>query len=97
VEASKHIKEQAGKGRALGRRVECLEDLSGQRVCVIDDLFTTGITAALTAEALSRNGAAQVTVACLAMTERTEKRPDHERELIKLKAARRKAKKREAV
>lgn len=97
AEASKHIKEQAGKGRALGRRVECLEDMTGQRVCIIDDLFTTGITAQLTAEALCRNGAKEVTVACLGRTERTERRPDRERKLIKLKATRRKARKGQPV
>lgn len=92
-ESSKQIKTQDGKGRALGRLVECLDDLAGQSVCVIDDLFTTGITAALTAEALMRNGAEGVTVTCLARTERTEHRPEPERAQIRLKAARRKLRK----
>ena len=93
AESSKHIKRQEGKGRALARRVECLEHMTGQRVCIVDDLFTTGITAQLTAEALRRNGAEEVIVACLAKTERTEHRPAHERARIKRRAARRKAKK----
>jgi len=75
----------AGKltGRALGRRVVCDEDLTGQRVCLCDDLFTTGITLQLCAEALRRAGAQWPPgIVTLGATERTSERPDWERERI---------------
>ena len=81
-EASKDIVHQAGKGRALGRLAVCEEDLTGEAVCIVDDMFTTGITAQLCAEALRRAGAERVTVATLGSTERTRDRPQHEREGI---------------
>jgi len=84
-ESSKAIKHQGGKGRALGRQVECLDRLDGQRVAIIDDLFTTGITSQLTAEALEVVGAEVIGVYTLAMTERTEWRPDNERKLLELR------------
>ena len=84
-ESSKAIKHQGGKGRALGRKVECLDLLTGQRVAIIDDLFTTGITAQQTAEALEQVGAEVAGVYTLAMTERTEWRPEKERRLLELR------------
>lgn len=83
--AAKQIMHQGGQGRKLGRQAECLEDLTGRRVCIIDDLFTTGITAALTAEALYQAGAAEVRLVTLGATERTEHRPQEERELLLLR------------
>jgi len=53
---------------------------------VVDDLFTTGITAALTAEALYRAGAEGVYLVTLGATERTEHRPAEERERIAWRA-----------
>jgi len=62
-----------------------------RRVAVVDDLFTSGITAAVTAEALEKAGAEVVGVYCLAMTERTENRPLEERQRLLRKRARRAA------
>jgi hypothetical protein len=87
-EASKEIVHQGGKGRALGRRAECGEDLRGRRVCLVDDLFTTGITAERCAEALQEAGAESVFVVCLGMTERTVDRPAEERARITGRAER---------
>jgi hypothetical protein len=85
-EASKEIVHQGGKGRALGRRVQCDPRLDGLNVCIVDDLFSTGITAQLCAEALRRSGAEVVGIATLGVTERTEWRPQEERERLKIKA-----------
>ena len=81
-EASKDIQHQAGKGRALGRVAVCDEDVTGEVVCLVDDLWTTGITAQLCAEALCRAGAERVTVVTLGATERTRDRPQYERDGI---------------
>jgi hypothetical protein len=81
-EAAKAIRYQGGHGRKLGRRVEILQDVAGRRVCIIDDLATSGITAALTVEALVEAGAKEVFARTLARTERTEDRPDAERALV---------------
>ena len=77
-EASKGIVHQGGKGRALGRRVTCETDLTGKRVCLVDDLFTTGLTVELCAGALRMAGALAVGIVALAKTERTEWRPPEE-------------------
>lgn len=81
--AAKQIMYQGGQGRKLGRVVECLEDLRGRVVVIVDDLFTTGATAAVTAEALIRAGASKVCLATVGATERTEHRPADERERVK--------------
>lgn len=69
--------------RRAAREAECLERLAGGRVAICDDLFTTGITAQTTAEALQECGAEVVGVYTLAMTERTEKRPPEERRRLR--------------
>ena len=80
-ESSKDVVHQGGKGRALGRVVVCDEDLAGLRVCLVDDLWTTGITLQLCAEALRRAGAAWPPgVVTLAKCEATRDRPQWERE-----------------
>lgn len=84
--AAKEIMHQGGQGRKLGRRAECLEDMTGRQVCLIDDLFTSGITAARCAEALLSAGAATVYLVTLGATERTESRPQAERDRIKWRA-----------
>ena len=91
TEAAKGVKRQAGQGRKLARRVECAADLSGRRVLLVDDGWTSGITAALCREALTAAGAAGVELRTLFCTERTEHRPAHERARIKQRAALRKA------
>ena len=90
TEAAKGVKHQAGQGRKLGREVACEEDLSGQRVLLIDDGWTTGITAALCREALLQAGAAEVHLRTLFCTERTAHRPAQERARIKRRAELRK-------
>jgi hypothetical protein len=86
-EASKSIRHQAGKGRALGRCVLCDEDLSGARVCLVDDLFTTGITLQLCAQAATAAGAASpVGIVTLGVTERTTWRPAEEQARVRMKA-----------
>lgn len=87
-EASKHILHQAGKGRALARQAECLEDLTGRRVVIVDDLYTTGITAQLTAEACRAVGAEVLGVVTLALTEPTRARPDSERRRLQARRRR---------
>lgn len=89
AESSKDIVHQAGKGRALGRRVVCHEDLTGKRVCLVDDLFTTGITAELCAAALTAAGAVSVDLVCLFRTEPTARRPADEQARVKRNGARR--------
>jgi len=79
AEDAKATVSHAGKARGLAREAECLDLLPGQRCAIIDDGFTTGITAAQTAAALEAVGAEVVGVFTLAMTERTEHRPPHER------------------
>ncbi len=91
-ESSKSIRHQAGKGRALGRVVVCDEELPGVRVCLVDDLFTTGITLQLCGEALLAAGAAEpVGMVTLGVTERTGWRPAEEFEQTRLRAAARRA------
>jgi len=85
-EASKEIMHQAGKGRALGRRAVCSVRLEGKRVLLVDDLFTTGITSARCAEALTGAGAEVVGLVTLGATERTRDRPDDERARIQARA-----------
>lgn len=81
-EAAKSIRFQGGHGRKLGRAVEIMQEVRTRRVCVVDDLCTSGITAALTVEALVEAGAGEVAVRTLARTERTEDRPDRERRIV---------------
>ena len=90
-EQAKHVMTQGGQGRKLGRVVECVQDLRGMRLAVVDDLFTSGCTAQLTAEALEKAGAEVIGVYCLAMTERTERRPPEERQRLLLKRRQRAA------
>ena len=79
-ESSKDLVHHAGKGRALGRRVVCDEDLTGLRVCLVDDLWTTGITLEVCARALREVGAEWPPgVVSLAVTEDTRARPKEER------------------
>ena len=85
-EASKVIVHQGGKGRGLGREIILDEDLSGQRVAIVDDLVTSGATGACVAEALVGGGAEVVGLYCLGATERTELRPEPERDRIKQRA-----------
>lgn len=92
AESSKAIQHQAGKGRALGRGAICDEDLTGQRLCLVDDLATTMITAELCAQALRIAGAESVFVVTLGITERTAWRPQAERDLLKARAGRKRAK-----
>lgn len=88
-EASKSIRHQAGKGRALGRQVLCDEELEGLRVCLVDDLFTTGITLQLCAAAVTAAGApAPVGIVTLGVTERTGWRPAEELEHGRARARR---------
>jgi len=86
-EAAKGVKTQRGQGRKLAREVACDRDLSGEQVLLIDDGWTTGITAALCREALLSAGAAGVELRTLFATERTEHRPADERARITRRAA----------
>ena len=89
AESSKSIMHQAGKGRALGKRAVCSARLDDMRIAIVDDLFTTGITSARCAEALTGEGAEVLGIFCLAATERTRDRPADERERIAARAERR--------
>ncbi len=91
TEAAKGVRHQAGQGRKLARQVECDTDLSGRRVLLVDDGWTTGITADLCREALLSKGAEEVNLRTLFATERTEHRPADERDRIKRRAELRKA------
>lgn len=93
-EDSKALVHQAGKGRALGRRAVCSARLDGKRVLLVDDLFTTGITSARCAEALTGAGAEVVGLVTLGATERTRNRPADERARIQARAERRRLRKR---
>jgi predicted amidophosphoribosyltransferase len=84
----KAIGSQAGHGRKLGRLAECVEDLAGRRVCIIDDVCTTGITITQAVEALRTVGAEVVGTVALARTERTEDRPENERARLKQRRGR---------
>jgi len=79
-EASKALMSQRGKGRGLGRVCIVDEEVAGECVAIVDDLTTTGCTAAVVAEALLAAGATVAGVYCLGATERTEARPAHERD-----------------
>lgn len=88
-ESSKAIVHHAGKGRALGRVARCDEDLTGDVVCLVDDLWTTGITGEVCAAALALAGAVGVTVVALASTEQTRDRPAEERDRLRERRTRR--------
>ena len=88
-ESSKDLVHHGGKGRALGRVARCDEDLTGDRVALIDDLWTTGITGEVCAAALALAGAEAVTVVALGATEDTRHRPEAERQRIERNARRR--------
>jgi len=96
-EAAKHVMSQAGQGRKLAREAECVEDLRGMRVAVVDDLFTSGCTAQVTAAALTAVGAEVVGVYTLGSTERTEHRPADERQRLLSKRAQRAARTRQGA
>ena len=87
-ESSKSIVHHGGKGRALGRIAHCPEDLTGDVVCIIDDLFTTGMTAEVCSTALRAAGATGVSIVALAATELTVDRPTEERRRIDAKRQR---------
>jgi len=87
-ESSKAIVHHGGKGRALGRIAHCPEDLTGDVVCIIDDLFTTGCTGEVCSTALRAAGAVGVSVVTLAATELTVDRPTEERRRIDAKRQR---------
>ncbi len=93
-EQAKTIRHQGGHGRKLGFVAECLEDLRGQRVAVVDDLVTSGLTMAAVVECLVEAGAEVVAAVTLARTERTEDRPAGERALVAVKGQLREAKRR---
>jgi len=88
-ESSKAIVHAAGKGRALGRVARCDEDVTGDVVCLVDDLWTTGITGEVCAAALALAGAVGVTVVALAATEDTRDRPAEERDRLQERRTRR--------
>ena len=87
-ESSKALVHHGGKGRALGRLARCPEDLTGDVVCIVDDLWTTGITGEVCSTALRQAGAVTVTVVALAATEATVDRPTEERRRIDAKRQR---------
>lgn len=77
---------EGGHGRELGRRAACFEGLTGRRVLLCDDGYTSGITAGPMAEALQEAGAVKVKLVALFATERTQHRPEEEQERLKWKA-----------
>ena len=87
-ESSKAIVHHGGKGRALGRVAACPEDLIGEVVCLVDDLFTTGCTGEVCSLALRAAGAVGVSMVTLAATELTVDRPTEERRRIDAKRQR---------
>lgn len=87
-ESSKNIVHHGGKGRALGRVAACPEDLTGDVVCLVDDLWTTGMTGEVCSLALRAAGAVGVSVVTLAATEQTVDRPTEERRRIDAKRQR---------
>lgn len=82
-EDSKAIVYQRGKGRALDRDVRSDWGLGGERVLLIDDGWTTGITSWLCRNALLAAGAAEVQLRVLFRTELTRDRPAQERARLK--------------
>jgi len=88
-ESSKAIVHAAGKGRALGRVAHCPEDVTGDVVCLVDDLWTTGITGEVCSAALALAGAVGVCVLALAATEDTRDRPAEERDRLQERRTRR--------
>lgn len=87
-ESSKAIVHHGGKGRALGRVAHCREDLTGDEVCLIDDLWTTGMTGEVCSTALRAAGATGVSIVTLAATEQTVDRTTEERRRIDAKRQR---------
>ena len=87
-ESSKALIHHGGKGRALGRVAACPEDLIGEVVCLVDDLFTTGCTGEVCSTALRAAGAVGVSVVTLVATELTVDRPTEERRRIDAKRQR---------
>jgi predicted amidophosphoribosyltransferase len=75
AEAAKEVRHQRGHGRKLGRRVRCEDGLAGRRVCVVDDLLTTGLTMLACREAVLQAGAASCEGIALFRTVRTEADP----------------------
>jgi adenine/guanine phosphoribosyltransferase-like PRPP-binding protein len=71
-EAAKDTMSQRGHGRKLARRVRCEEDLAGLRVCLVDDLLTTGLTMLACREACLEAGVASCEGIALFRTARTE-------------------------
>jgi len=53
------------KLKRLGEAVECASDITGLRILLIDDILTTGLTAARCVEALTFAGAVSVFCAIL--------------------------------
>jgi adenine/guanine phosphoribosyltransferase-like PRPP-binding protein len=82
-ERSACIRYHRGKGRALGRVAECMEPLAGERVLLIDDGWTTGITSILCREALVTAGATGVELRTLFRTELTRERPANEQRRLR--------------
>ena len=71
LERTRATGQQVGRDRAARERnvrgaFRATADLAGVRVCLIDDVFTTGATASAAAEALLSAGAARVEVRTLA-------------------------------
>ena len=66
----KSQKKRAGrmKLKRLGEVIECTSDMTGLRVLLIDDILTTGLTAARCVEALKGRGAQSVFVTVLGWT-----------------------------
>ena len=56
------------KLKRLGESVECASDLTGLHILLVDDILTTGLTAARCVEALKGRGAQSVFVAVLGWT-----------------------------
>ncbi len=61
------------KLKRLGEDVECTSDLTGLHVLLVDDILTTGLTAARCVEALKKAGAESVFCAVLGWTQSEDK------------------------
>lgn len=59
---------RAGRAHNLDNRIHCVRRLDGLALLLVDDVVTTGATAAHCASALRRAGARDVSVLCLART-----------------------------